>query len=153
MQETLRWQPPFVLALSCVVALAACGSDGSDSAPSSTLGPPRLSEDEVIAAAIQQASHIIQDTAAQEASARYTTYVQALAEAGLQKPEPPTRADDSPVWLVRLKGLFYEPPGPAPVPHQTPRPAQATCSELIILLDDSTGQYFDLTLRTSGSCS
>jgi hypothetical protein len=51
------------------------------------------------------------------------------------------------VWLVRLKGLFYEPRPPG---YPEPKPA---CFELIIILNDSTGQYFELALPPAEGCS
>ena len=147
MQATSRWLPSVLLPVLLTIVLAACGSSGPAAVPSTTPAQARLSEDEAIEAAIVQASHIIGDSTPQETSARFTTYAEALAEADLEPSGPPPRADDAPVWLVRLKGLFHEPRPPG-----VPEPP-AACFELIILLDDSTGEYFMLTLPPAEGCS
>ncbi len=95
---------------------------------------------------MQQATHIIQDSAVQQASARFTTYAAALAEADLH-PSAGLRPDDTLVWLVRLKGLFYEPTPPSVPPSEQP-----ACSQLTILIDDS-GELITLVLAPAEDCS
>lgn len=140
--------PSILLALPLTIVLAACGSGAPPVVSSTTpTAPSRLSADEAIELATEQASHIIGDSVPQEASARFTNYAKALVEAGFEPSNPPLRADDAPVWVVRLKGLFREPRPPG-----DPQPPPA-CFELIILVDDSTGEYFELRLRPAEGCS
>lgn len=140
--------------------VCGCGGDAEpEPTPSSTppATPPAFedrTEDYVIEDAILLAGHLIQDSPVQEATARLTTYGEALEDLGWDRPKPYSQhpSEDTIVWLVMLKGMFYEPQGPPPL---TPRPpAEPTCSELTIIYFDPEASHGGdwLSLRPAEGC-
>ncbi len=108
--------------------------------------------------AYNAAGHLIEDRPIQQTTALFTTYGEAyasLAARGIDKAAPDREgpADATPVWMVTFKGVFYKPPGPGQEPSETPRPRELHCSEIVVLIDDSTDPWGELTLLPAASCS
>jgi hypothetical protein len=127
----------------------ACGSAGPTPV---TLTPltGTLSAEEATEAAIVNASHLTQGANPHQTSAELTTYSDAIDRLGGAKPEPafaPPAADLT--WIVRMKGIFPEPPGP---PGSGPVGPPA-CREIVVLLIDSTQDAVRLSVEDSDSCS
>lgn len=146
-----------VLLAITIGASAACGDD--DGNQSGTPSSPQTSNAQANVAAIDNAklsaSHVILDSVVQSSSAQATTYAEALQLADLVDPlvSPFGPASETPVWLVYLTGLFYEPQGP-PVPGASSEPPQEpTCSRITVILSASTYESFLLNLAPAGGCS
>ncbi len=110
-----------------------------------------MSEEEAIEAGRAVASHIIGDSPVQEATAEMTTWAGAharLADRGVEKESrspdnPGLPLDDTAVWLVILKGIFYEPQGP-PILTPPPEP-EPICAEIVVLMIDPASRLRDNT--------
>lgn len=86
------------------------------------------------------ASHLILDGVVQSASAQPTTFSEGLSIAGLTNPlvSPFSPASETPVWLVYLTGLFYEPQGPPGPGVSSQPPQEPSCSRITVILDSDT---------------
>jgi len=135
-----------VLAVSCSEA-----QEAELEAPSIQITSGSLSNESAVNAAKNHAAYLIQDRPVEEAVAERTSYAEAstIVPGGM---ESNPRPRDSVVWVVTLRGRFYEPSGP-PLPD---KPAtsekQPTCSVVTVLVDDATGDYIRLTFEPSTGC-
>jgi hypothetical protein len=107
----------------------------------------RLSRDGAISAAKAHAQHLIQDAEVLSADVSEPTIGNDEVVGG----DPGTQGADA-VWVVKLTGLFREPPGPPPAPGDVVLPVEPTCSVITVLVDDSTGNYLQLTFERSSAC-
>jgi len=166
----LKVTPRFVMCLLVpVLALGvlACGSEEGGASPTSATpsrtafpaGPTpsetaNLTVEQAIDAALASASHIVQDELPQGVAARYTTLAEALESEKLTMPlvSPFAPSDDTLVWVVKLTGMFYEPPGP-PNPATTATPLRPACSVVTVLVRDGSGDYIMLTVGPADVCN
>jgi len=148
--------PVIAMTLSFVsLLLMACSEVEEVAAPAPTAiqtiqsSPGILSETEATSAARDHAAYLIQDRPVGESFAELKTYAEASAIlAGGMDPDPPRPG--APVWVVTLKGLFYEPSGPAPDEDSgVSPPRQPGCSLITVLVDDASGDYIRLTFQAA----
>jgi hypothetical protein len=126
-----------IVSLATLLAACASGGDGGDGTPPPEASPTapaidatepsaQLTTEEAIAAGTLSAGHILQDSA----------------------PDLTSATLDGGVWTVTLKGMFYEPAATTP----TSGPREPICAEVIVLVDDATSQYTELTFQQASGC-
>jgi len=111
-----------------------------------------LTEHDAEFTALQAASHLIGDEGIQSIAREPLSYSDALArlaERGLTGPGGEQPAADALVWLVSFKGLFYE---PVPPDLRSSAQRQYICSEILVLVNDGTGEAMQLALIPLDSC-
>lgn len=155
-QEAASWQPeaarPWwerVVALpllakgaSTAVVVSAVGglglltwgavSTSEEATPPPTTPGANLSSDEAIAAAFRELEPLLAGDDVQGASAFFTTYGDATERSGgpFAGPDsPPLPPSDTRVWLVTVKGAFFD-----PFP-----PNEPACREITTIIFDATG--------------
>lgn len=166
LKVTLRYAG-CLLGSALALGVLACGSNEGGALPTSPtpsrtafqVGPTpsetaNLTVDQAIDAALASASHIVQDALTQGVAARYTTLAEALESEQLTMPlvSPFAPSDDTLVWVVKLTGMFYEPPGP-PNPATIATPLRPACSVVTVLVRDGSGDYIMLTVGPADGCN
>jgi hypothetical protein len=139
---------PLLLLVGACSSVEEAGLEPEASQPATRL----LSQDRAITAAIGHASHLIRDGEIRQTGAESLTYGDASARIpGATRPQPIPA--DKPVWIITLKGLFYEPAGPPPLPGESSNSVTVpTCGVIRVLIDDSTGDYIRLTYESASDC-
>ena len=137
-----------------VLSSACAGSRGGGQVEPTQSVSTMLSREQAIEVGLRAADHLIGDSEVRKTDAEALSYSRALSklvERGLADPSGLSLANNSVLWLVSLTGQFKE-----PVPGQASgafTPSSIECSEIVVVVDDATGQPIRLTLSSVDSCS
>jgi hypothetical protein len=152
---------PVGMSALCVLAIAVlgCSEPAEEIVPSTqaslTQESPAqdakalLTPEAAITVGQSDAAHLTQDRPIDASSAELRTYAGVSGIIPVSDPNP--RPADARIWLVTLKGRFYEPSGP-PIADATPSIREPICSVITVLVDDAARSGIGLTFEPSTGC-